>query len=280
MWAENLLFDVKSYFGKHRLWQDAVNWLDEITSHTPHPRDLVNACRDMLDIIPWDGAVPGLSRSVHLTSQDLARFLGTHWLNDEMINAGVDWILRCLEPGSRIRILNCLFIQALGNARANSETYTPSTYFAIEKAILSQEADIVWFPLHVAGNHWTLLRIDLVAHTIAYADSLYGLPPSEELALIQWWLQSLLGGSEFAVVKPDFPCLRQQDGHSCGIIVLCILASLLLHYPIWISEASQCRRMEWFLRLSESFADGNDDGNDDNDDNWVCPFSAHMLMLT
>jgi Ulp1 family protease len=199
----------------------------------------------------------GLSSAVHLTTQDLALFLSSQWLNDEMINAGTDYILRRLKPGSRVRILNCLFIQALGNHRAQRETYTPPTFSSIERAIRAGIVDVVWFPLHVGGNHWTLLKIDLVSRTIVYADSLYGLPPIDELALVQWWLKSLLSISEdFSVIEPDFVCPRQQDGHSCGIIILSILASVLLQYEPWIPAHAQAHRMEWFLRFCETFADG------------------------
>ncbi|KAJ7736423.1 hypothetical protein B0H16DRAFT_1730764 [Mycena metata] len=267
MWAENLLFDIKSYFHKRCRWSDAVKWLDNAARHTGNSAHgqldrLIDACRDMLDVIPWDSTVPGLSRSVHLTSQDLAQFLSAEWLNDEMINAGVDYILRRLEPGSRVRILNCLFIQALGNARAQATTWAPATWSPIEKAIRAGDVDVVYFPLHVSGNHWTLLKIDIVAKTIQYADSLHGLAPRDEVALVQWWLKSLLSHSEdFVLIEPTFPYPRQYDSHSCGIIVLSTLAYLLLNYDLWSSERAQCERMEWFLRLSEAFADG-----DDNDD--------------
>jgi hypothetical protein len=119
--------------------------------------------------------------------------------------------------------------------------------------------DIVWFPLHVSGNHWTLLKINLITKTIAYSDSLGGTIPSEDLALIRWWLKCLLGDTgEFHVIAPDFPSPRQCDSHSCGIIVLSILAFVLLHYDLWCPEKAASERMQWFLRLSAPFADVED----------------------
>ncbi|KAJ6580890.1 hypothetical protein B0H19DRAFT_1112801 [Mycena capillaripes] len=269
LWTENLLFDVKTYIGKRRRWEDAANWINAAAQQTwasvnKHGERLISGCRDMLEILPWDVTVPGLSRAANLTTQDLALFLSAEWLNDDMINAGTDYILRRLIPGSRIRILNCLFIQRLGNIRAQSEIY-PTSFSPIEKAIRGGLVDTIWFPLHVSGNHWTLLKINLVAKTIAYADSLYGLPPVEEISLVQWWLKSLLSISEdFSVIEPDFEYPRQRDGHSCGIIVLSTLASLLLNYDPWTPEFAQSQRMEWFLRLSETFADAEeDDAGDD-----------------
>ncbi|KAJ7745879.1 hypothetical protein DFH07DRAFT_924502 [Mycena maculata] len=222
--------------------------------------DLLNRCWSVLGHLPWDAVVPGLSSAVHLTTQDLASFLGTDWLNDEMINASVDYILRRLEPWSRIRIFNCLFIQSLGNARAASGRYNPLKFSPIERAIKAGLVDTIYFPLHVSGNHWTLLKIDLIANTLAFADSLGGSPPNDELALIRWWLAALLPDSRyFSLVPPDFPSPRQQDGHSCGIIVLSILATILLGYDIWEREHAACHRLQWFLNLSETFAEPHDE---------------------
>ncbi|KAJ6609212.1 hypothetical protein B0H10DRAFT_2226075 [Mycena sp. CBHHK59/15] len=186
-----------SFIAKRARWQSAKEWLNRLhlveddVAHT----SLVDRCWHMLGHLPWDGIVPGLSPAVHLTMQDLASFLGTDWLNDDMINAGVDHILQRLDPWSPIRILNCLFIQSLTNAHAatGGGTYRPPKFSPIEKAILAGKVDIIYFPLHVSGNHWTLLKINLLSKTIAYADSLGGSPPSDELALIRCWIFPVRG---------------------------------------------------------------------------------------
>ncbi|KAF8173724.1 hypothetical protein K438DRAFT_1920853 [Mycena galopus ATCC 62051] len=269
LWVENLLFHVKIFFDKRRRWEDALKWIacaeDEPRENAHTFGELVNTCRNVLQVIPWDVPVPGISPSVHLTTQDLALFLSSRWLNDDMINAGADYILRRLEPGSRVRILNCLFIQALGNSHAQREAYIPAAYSPIERGIRAGTVDVVWFPLHIQGNHWMLLRIDLIARTIAYADSLYNLPSMEEVQLVQWWLKSILSTSEeFVIVEADFASPRQQDGHSCGIIVLSTMASVLLKYEPWALASAQSHRLHWFLRLLESFADEEDSDAEDD----------------
>jgi hypothetical protein len=176
-----------------------------------------------------------------------------------MINAGVDYILQRLDTGSRVRILNCLFIQSLRNFRAKCTTYSPKSFSPIETAMRAGLVDILWFPLHVSGNHWTLLKINLITRTIAYSDSLGGTIPSDELALIRWWLKSVLGSpAEFRVIAPDFPSPRQADSYSCGIIVLSILGFVLLNFDLWSPEKAESERMQWFLRLSQPFAEFED----------------------
>ncbi|KAJ6594796.1 hypothetical protein B0H19DRAFT_1284500 [Mycena capillaripes] len=258
MWTENLLNTVQLFVSKRRRWEQARQWLG--TAAKTVPVNLLSACEDTMQELPWDAAVPGLSPAVHLTTQDLALFLGSDWLNDEMINAGVDYILRRVEPGHRVRILNCLFIQSLANAKTHSPSYTPLKLSAIEQAIQSGSALVIYLPLHVNGNHWTLLKVDLCSHTIFVADSLRGSPPTAELDLIRWWVASLLPSApSLKLVRPNIPCPLQKDSHSCGIIVLSMLATVLLDEELWCPAHAFRHRMEWFLRLSEGFADEDDD---------------------
>ncbi|KAJ7151882.1 hypothetical protein C8R43DRAFT_1067439 [Mycena crocata] len=271
LWLESLLFDVDIYIKKRAFWERACSWLARKSDAIPHLADRVRDCLDTFDYIPWDTIVTGLSPAVHLSTEDLALFLSNDWLNDDMINAGVDYILQ-RAGGGPFRILNCLFIQSLRNARVTSATYAPATFSPIEKAIRDGRVDVVWFPLHISGNHWTLLKINLVTRTIAYSDSLRGSMPVEELALVRWWLTSLLppNSPEFDVIKPDFPSPEQRDYHSCGVIVLSILAAVLLHYDlpevgIWRSEHAVAQRIEWFLRLSAQFADEDLVSTEDGD---------------
>ncbi|KAJ6521817.1 hypothetical protein DFH09DRAFT_1424506 [Mycena vulgaris] len=186
LWVENLRSEIQSFVNTRSRWQmkhTHPSWIDPGVSS---------------DVYPGTGLCPGSAvRSVllHQTSS----FLGTDWLNDEMINAGTDWILRRLEPWSRIRILNCLFIQSLGIAHtaAAGGSYAPPQFSPIEQAVRAGKVSTLYFPLHVSGNHWTLLKIDLLLKTIAYADSLGGSPPADydawspdhaECHHVQWFL--------------------------------------------------------------------------------------------
>ncbi|KAJ7778679.1 hypothetical protein DFH07DRAFT_950687 [Mycena maculata] len=254
LWIENLLFDVKVYLDKRAYWERASKWL--LRKSAELPAHVIQECFNTFEFLPWDTIVPGLSPAVTLTTEDLALFLSSKWLNDDMINAGVDYILQRVGPGSRTRILNCLFIQSLRTAHGNNDSYSPPTSSLIDKAIRAGLVDAVWFPLHVSGNHWTLLKINIVSKTIAFADSLDGTLPAEEIALVQWWLQSLFRSSaEFKIIDPDFPCPRQRDSHSCGIIVLSILVFLLLEYDLWTPKHAVSQRIQWFLNLSLPFAE-------------------------
>ena len=134
--------------------------------------------------------------------------------------------------------------------------YLPLT--PIDNLIQSNNIDIILLPLHVYGNHWTLLRINFLDSTYSYADCLHqhGFPPTTTFSLIKWWLDSLLPNSPPLVAIPfEFGLPRQSDSFSCGIVVLDLMANLVLDYPLWAQNRAAVHRMEWFLRLSNIFDD-------------------------
>jgi hypothetical protein len=127
LWIEHLLGDLEISSRKERAWKKASDWLFSTASSAVDSEtcDLVAECFESLNDIPWDTTVPGLGRAVSLTTKDLASFLSDDWLNDEMMNAGTDFITRRLGRESRTRVVNVLFIDALRNLRLRHHAYRP-----------------------------------------------------------------------------------------------------------------------------------------------------------
>ncbi|KAK7036917.1 hypothetical protein R3P38DRAFT_3182913 [Favolaschia claudopus] len=99
LWAENFLSEIQNFIHKRSRWQAARDWLDGLEVDELHT-DPVNRCWSALGYLSWDTVIPGLSPSVRLTTQDLASFLGTRWVNDDMLNAGALANLHAARPGS------------------------------------------------------------------------------------------------------------------------------------------------------------------------------------
>ena len=259
LWFENLIGKLEAPIRIQHRWFAAVEWLKMHSSASLgiHDIDLILECRKIWAEIPWDAKVPALGAAVHITTEDLARFLSDEWLNDDMINAGADYISRQLGRSSRSRIVNCLLSQSLQNMRALVQQYMPRKPTRLDKEISAGLVDILYLPLHVFGNHWTLLRVDLVEGTFIYHDSLRPLatPPQATIDLITWWLDSILPDSRrmtFRLAEDTFTIPSQGDDHSCGIVILSTLAWILLHYNHWSQETAAAERMEWFIRLSST----------------------------
>jgi len=259
LWTNALIYKLSRHVKCRREWAEAEKWLDglslqddpELAVETP---DVVEECRIRLDSIPWRGDVSGFGKAVQLTTHHFASILSNNWLDDEVINAGANWILQRLGPAkSRTRILNCLMVQQLQHAQNLQLVYTPRT--SLDSLIATRRVDILFLPLHVFGNHWILLRINLNDRSYSYANCLHHhlTPPLPIFDLINWWLNSLL---VTAVLAPfEFDLSTQQDSSSCGIIALDIIARILLHHASWQPNRAALHWMEWFLRLSEDYAE-------------------------
>jgi hypothetical protein len=92
-----------------------------------------------------------------LTTKDLASFLSDDWLNDEMMNAGTDFITRQLGHESRARVVN---------VRSRHHTYRTKHPHPLDQLITEGRVDILYLPVHVNGNHWTLILSVININTV------------------------------------------------------------------------------------------------------------------
>lgn len=263
LWMEKLVQEVNIFTAKRMAWSKAVDWLhgmDEQTTIDARTLSLAVQCRQRIADIPWNSVVPGFSAGVHLVTRSLSSLLGYDWLDDEIINAGGEYITRQLGLKSRSHIVNCLLPIQLDNMRARSTTYSPSKVRTLDTRIRAHELDRLFIPLHVHGNHWTLVIFDLKSRTYMYADSrdASAQVPRQSINILRWWIEALLPGRSFASVPADFTVPQQLDFNSCGVVVLSIMAYLLLGYDQWSQNFCDTFRMLWFLRLSEVYAANRD----------------------
>ena len=264
LWIEHVLSDLEISTRKERAWVKASDWLYSTAANSidSDTTAMVGDCFERFNEIPWDSIVPGFSEAVSLSTKDLAAFLSDDWLNDEMLNAGIDFITRHLENQSRARAVNVLFVDALHSARSRHKTYTRRNPQTLDQLIIDGSVDTLYLPLHVNGNHWTLLLLDLVNRQYAYGDSLNhsATVSPNVLDILVWWLDVIQldrSKSKFTLSPQSLPIPRQNDGFSCGIIVLSTIASELLGFSPWTQGDHACQRMEWFLRLSQNLQNRN-----------------------
>ena len=184
------------------------------------------------DDIPFD-----LSRS------DILHLRRLEWLNDNLI----EFVLRRVSlkgiPG--VMIMNTFFYAKLaetsvGYCYANVRRWTcsPSNVFA-HRAVL--------VPLHVGGNHWTVILIDIHNRSMTYYDSLRGQPPTNCEQHLKHWLFDERGKSDSGLVgrvRPSPPngdwapewgplCLAtsgplQHNASDCGMHCLLTIGRLAL----------------------------------------------------
>jgi len=76
------------------------------------------------------------------------------WLDDEIINAGGEYIMQQLGSKSCDHILSCFHVKNLCNLQQQSTRYTTRRPQALDIHIHSHDIDILWLPLHVCDTHW------------------------------------------------------------------------------------------------------------------------------
>jgi hypothetical protein len=262
LWVEHLLQDMAICSSQQSSWDVSAQWLSDRAPLSQASATLAVKCQDTWEVLPWTGPVPGFSPAIHLSMGDLSRFLSTKWLNDEMINAGLDYILRDLQKTARTILVNSLFVGSLrGMHKRNTYHSFPSNQ--LDAAVRNDEVDEIHIPTHVYNSHWTLLSIYLADRTYTYSDSLNtsASPPEETLLLLRWWLGELdpaFSGCNLTRVPAKYSFPQQADQYSCGVVVLSTLAHHLLDHEPWSRETEGVHRMLWFLRLSEGLQDNTE----------------------
>lgn len=257
LWIENVLTQLRSASNRYNIWLACTEWLTAAASSSPTCSTLAVECQETFEALPWSGPVLGFGPAVHLTVDHLSRLLSHQWLNDEIINAGLEHILRDLQKETGVILLNSLFVNSLRNKHGMdpNASYKTRRLASVDNSIRQGDIEEIYIPLHVNSSHWTLLNINLAHHTYWYGDSLSvdASPPGETIDLLSWWLKALLPNWEGSLcsIPPPSTMPQQTDSHSCGVVVLSTLAHYLLDYDPWTSELRDAHRMEWYLRLSQ-----------------------------
>jgi precorrin-4 methylase len=95
-----MLLNFRSFLNKRRRWEQALDWLDAFNTEDQSCLYVINQRKAAVAALHYDITLPGFSRNVVLTTENLGIFLSDEWTKDEMINAGAEYILHQLDPPS------------------------------------------------------------------------------------------------------------------------------------------------------------------------------------
>lgn len=114
--------------GSQSVWASVSAWLHGmgLLSTDTCMCGLVKQCWACIQLIPSDSIIPGFSNTIALSTRSLAAILGSAWLDDDVINAGGEWVMGQLGNHATVQIVNCLLPTHLVTMNSRSLSYTPS----------------------------------------------------------------------------------------------------------------------------------------------------------
>jgi len=160
-----------------------------------------------------------LSRT--LPRNDLSTLDSSEWLNDNVMHSYLG--LLAWTSAERMFVLPLFLAVCWENPSIDVHSWSYST-------ISLSSCKWLIMPVNVASSHWALLTANVTTGTVDIADSL----PTPAAALhIQYFIHYMAGraavtGKLAEWIPTTYTMLRQQDGHSCGMLAL-LAAKAVIH---------------------------------------------------
>ena len=120
--------------------------------------DIVDECHTCLAAVLWRGNITGFGKGVQFTYKHLTLFLSNEWLDDEMIDAGSNWILCHVQASGQTEIANCLHIQQLQHVHTKKSLMLPGLNWTISlvHTTLTSSSSLFMF-LGIIGHFYKLI---------------------------------------------------------------------------------------------------------------------------
>jgi sentrin-specific protease 1 len=183
-------------------------------------------------------------KGTELHKKDFLTLLGHHaWLNDEIINAYLEWIEDAANKAANAEAEaagerpsdvpkfiahNSFFYETLKSKGPNQTERLMKRRKAPGKSFM--QVDTMFVPIN-SGNHWTVAVVRPIAKTIEFFDSM-GSHGRHIIQLLREWLKFQLGSAyvEDEWKVPRTGCAVQNNGYDCGVFVctnsLCVALGL------------------------------------------------------
>ncbi|KAF8126404.1 hypothetical protein K438DRAFT_2146173 [Mycena galopus ATCC 62051] len=237
------LFAVAFYCEIHRLreaqdkWHTSVQWAQNKFTG----RDLEIFAR-----VSWNTVHPDAPDG----QLDWTRLVDDEWVSDGII----DTMMADIQSrATRIRALASVTVAPLSLQRAIISISTeacPSKYtlclLTEYKSSVVAGKSLLYFPLHVNGNHWIMFHIDFIRNVFGYGDSFGKKSAGSQFTphLVKWLKSSFHG--TFMNLGDMLPHPQQGDFVHCGIYAAHTLEHALFQTPLISYADCGTVRMAWF----------------------------------
>ena len=166
--------------------------------------------------------------NIPVTRSDMRTLHRQNWLNDEVINLFLK-LMTAREASKTDDLPKCYFAQTnfYTKLAESGKGYCYKDVRRWTKKVDVFTKDMIIFPIHCHGNHWTLAVINLIAKRFEYYDSLRGHAGNVLTHLRQWLMDeheakksAPYDTSGFtSVTWPEGTTPQQRNGSDCGVFM-------------------------------------------------------------
>src|ERR1700677_2675258 len=242
-------------------WEAALRWLEQAAQDEPLDKE-VREVHLILRTTPWKAELQILHS--RLTFLEMATFLSNGWLSSSQIDMALSSIATRqlqLSGGQEqchhligTTILSELLssLPLLHNKNLPHDALLDAYNLHAPRdlrragAHLAQHGEVV-FIAYSPPSHWAAISITPKG-TLEWADSLGHPTPSALITGAQNWLRCHLSSYSFTFGN-NFPCSRQTDGYSCGIIALNAIKHRIFGDALWCEKNRSQLRINEFLDI-------------------------------
>lgn len=243
-------------------WAAALRWLEQAIQNEPLDKE-VREVHHILRTTPWNTELQILRSRV--TFLEMVTFLSNGWLSSSQIDMALSSIAtRQLQiAGGQERCHHLIGTTILSELLSSSpllhsknlphDTLLPDAYtlhaprdLRHAGAHLAQHGEVVFIAYSPPG-HWAAISITSKG-TLEWADSLGRRTPSTLITGVQKWLRYHLSSYSFTLGN-NFPCSRQTDSYSCGIIALNAIRHRIFGDALWCEKNRSQLRIKEFIDI-------------------------------
>uniref|UniRef100_A0A914X5Y6 Ubiquitin-like protease family profile domain-containing protein n=1 Tax=Plectus sambesii TaxID=2011161 RepID=A0A914X5Y6_9BILA len=227
-------------------WSTEKAWLE---NSSPKQQPLSSGQSESTQTLPTDKPLP--STVTNIADDDLNTLRGRSWLNDMVISSYLALIQARSQLGSRERVyafLTFFYDRLCNRGYIGVRSWVKTNVFSY---------DLLLFPIHDHGNHWTLIVVNMPRWRISFYDSMGG-NGDHHLQIIHDLLRA-----EFADKHPTrpfvpFTCVterrlpQQQNTRDCGVFMCQYAEHLSRKAPLSFTQADIPRfRLQMERELKE-----------------------------
>jgi hypothetical protein len=210
---------------------------------TKRQHQVLQGLEKMVHTVGWNARLGPMC-----TGMDLLPLFRQEMINDRLVDSVAALVAKQVSARPEchgVRIVSLDFQSSLSYGDVLG--VPPILLRELRRGINDGHIHRVIIPTYHAPSHWSIYLLDAATKELRFGDSLgWAAPPTETMRIMHWAEQTC--GVKFTV-GPRLHVPHQEDGVSCGIVMLSVMEHLVMDTVLWSLDTKEFARAELALRL-------------------------------